>query len=239
MIANPNAPYARIAAALDTADPAQAEAWAASLAGRVGLLKVGLELFCLAGPGIVGRIAQHAPVFLDLKFHDIPNTVAGAVRSVCALRPAMLTIHAAGGAPMIAAAREAAEAAGGADRPAIIAVTVLTSTNAETLASTGVIGGPVQQVLRLARVALEAGADGLVCSPQEVAPLRAAFGAGPKLIVPGVRPPGAARGDQSRIATPAEAVGAGADWIVVGRPITQAADPAASADAIAAQIEAA
>ncbi|MBE9603462.1 orotidine-5'-phosphate decarboxylase [Acetobacteraceae bacterium H6797] len=237
MIARPNAPHARIAAALDTADPAQAEAWAASLAGRVGILKVGLELFCLAGPGIVSRIAQHAPVFLDLKFHDIPNTVAGAVRSACALKPAMLTIHAAGGAPMVTAAREAAEKAGGADRPAILAVTVLTSTNAETLASTGVIGGPVQQVLRLARVALEAGADGLVCSPQEVAPLRATFGPGPMLVVPGVRPPGAARGDQSRVATPAETVGSGADWIVVGRPITQAADMAASADSIAAQIE--
>jgi orotidine-5'-phosphate decarboxylase len=232
MIARPNSPGARITAALDTTDPVRAEAWASALAGRVGLFKVGLELFCAAGPGIVGRIAARAPVFLDLKFHDIPNTVAGAVRAVVPLRPAMLTVHAAGGPEMIAAARREAELAG-AERPAILAVTVLTSMDVPTLSAIGISGGPVQQVLRLARMALDSGADGLVCSPREVAPLRDAFGAGPMLVVPGVRPAGSARGDQSRIATPAEAIGAGADWIVVGRPITQSEDPAAMADAIA------
>jgi orotidine-5'-phosphate decarboxylase len=182
----------------------------------------------------VRRIATRAPVFLDLKLHDIPNTVAGAVRALAPLGPAMLTLHAAGGPAMVAAAREAAEAsAGGGVRPALLAVTVLTSLDAASLAATGVAGGTVQQVLRLARLALEAGADGLVCSPQEVARIRDAFGAAPLLVVPGVRPAGHATGDQARTATPAEAVAAGADWIVVGRPITGAADPIAAARAIA------
>ena len=234
----PHGAAARIAAALDTADLARAEALAAALAPpRCGVLKVGLELFGAAGPGAVRRIGAHAPVFLDLKLHDIPNTVAGAVRALLPLRPAMLTLHAAGGPAMIAAARTEAERVSG-KRPVLLAVTVLTSLDAATLAATGVVGGPVQQVLRLARLALEAGADGLVCSPQEVSRLRDAFGADPLLVVPGVRPAGSAAGDQARTATPAEAVAAGADWIVVGRPITAAADPAAAAAAIAAEIAA-
>jgi orotidine-5'-phosphate decarboxylase len=178
-------------------------------------------------------MARHRPVFLDLKLHDIPNTVAGAVRSLLPLRPAMMTLHAAGGAAMIAAARAEAEKAG-AERPMLLAVTVLTSIDAATLASTGVAASPADQVLRLARLALAAGADGLVCSPQEAGVLRAALGPAPFLVVPGVRPAGSAAGDQARTATPAEAVAAGADWIVVGRPITGAADPAAAAAAIAA-----
>ena len=226
----------RLVVALDTADPARARALSAGLAGRAGLLKVGLELFVAAGGEAVRQARQVAPVFLDLKFHDIPNTVAGAVRSACALGPAMLTIHAGGGAAMVAAAREAAEAAGGEDRPAILAVTVLTSLDAAALSATGVAGGPSQQVLRLARLALEAGADGLVCSPHEVSRLRDAFGEAPWLVVPGVRPAGAPAGDQARVATPAEAVAAGADWIVVGRPITRAADPAAAAEAVVAEL---
>jgi orotidine-5'-phosphate decarboxylase len=145
----------------------------------------------------------------------------------------MMTLHAAGGAAMIAAARAEAEKAG-ADRPMLLAVTVLTSIDAETLASTGVAASPADQVLRLARLALAAGADGLVCSPQEAGGLRAALGPAPFLVVPGVRPAGSAAGDQARTATPAEAVAAGADWIVVGRPITGASDPAAAAAAIAA-----
>ena len=235
MIARPTTPAARIIAALDTGDSDRAAALAVTLAGRCGVLKVGLELFGAAGGAAVTRIGTLAPVFLDLKLHDIPNTVAGAVRSLLPLAPAMLTIHAAGGPAMIAAARQAAEGAGAA-RPAILAVTVLTSIDAATLSDTGVSGGPVQQVLRLARLALEAGADGLVCSPQEVARLRDAFGGVPLLVVPGVRPAGSAAGDQARTATPAEAVAAGADWIVVGRPITGAADPAAAAAAIAASL---
>ncbi|WP_419898382.1 orotidine-5'-phosphate decarboxylase [Roseomonas sp. USHLN139] len=230
----PNA--AGIIAALDTPDAGQAEAWAGAVAPHVGLVKVGLELFCAEGLSVVTRIARHRPVFLDLKFHDIPNTVAGAVRSVCAARPAMLTLHGGGGAAMIEAARRAAEDRLGEDRPAILAVTVLTSFTAAGLAETGVSGGPAQQVLRLARLALAAGADGLVCSPHEVSRIRDAFGGDPLLVVPGVRPAGAAVGDQARVATPEETIAAGADWLVIGRPIMAAADPAAAAAAIAASI---
>ena len=226
---------AGIIAALDTQDPARAEAWAEALAPHVGCLKLGLEFFVANGAAAVGRVARHRPLFLDLKFHDIPNTVAGAVRSALALSPAMLTIHAAGGPAMVEAARRAAEEAGDA-RPAILAVTVLTSMDAATLSSTGVSGGPAQQVLRLARMALESGADGLVLSPREVPLIRGAHGAGPLLVVPGIRPAGSAAGDQSRIATPEETADAGADWLVIGRPITAAPDPAAAAVAIAASL---
>jgi orotidine-5'-phosphate decarboxylase len=198
------------------------------------VLKVGLELFCAAGAPAVEAIARHAPVFLDVKLHDIPNTVAGALRSLLPLRPAMVTLHAGGGPAMIAAARNQAEKAP--DRPLLLAVTVLTSMDAAALAATGVADTPAQQVLRLARMAVAAGADGLVCAPPEAALLRAELGPGPALVVPGVRPPGSDAGDQARIATPAEAVAAGADWIVVGRPITGAPDPAAAAAAIAAAL---
>jgi orotidine-5'-phosphate decarboxylase len=219
--------------ALDAPDLATAEAWARATAPHAGLLKVGLELFSAEGGAAVRRIAAHAPVFLDLKLHDIPNTVAGAVRSLSPLKPAWLTIHASGGAAMVAAAREAAEKAGGGTRIRILAVTVLTSLDAAALAETGVAGGPVQQVLRLGRLAVAAGADGLVCSPREVAPLRDALGEGPALVVPGVRPAGSAADDQARTATPEEMAAAGADFVVVGRPITRAADPGAAAAAIA------
>ena len=232
----PAAAAARIIAAIDTPDLGRAEALAGALAPpRCGVLKLGLELFSAQGPEAVRRIGARAPIFLDLKLHDIPNTVAGAVRSLLPLRPAMLTLHAGGGAAMIAAAREAAESAGAA-RPILLAVTVLTSIDAATLASTGVGDTPAAQVVRLGRLAMAAGADGLVCSPQEVAPLRDALGAAPVLVVPGVRPAGSALGDQARTATPAEAVAAGADWIVVGRPITGAVDPAAAAAAIAVSL---
>jgi orotidine-5'-phosphate decarboxylase len=233
----PGSAAARIIPAIDTADPARAAALAVALAPGCGALKLGLELFTAQGPEAVRRITPRAPVFLDLKLHDIPNTVAGAVRSLLPLRPAMLTLHASGGPAMIAAAREAAEAAGAA-RPIILAVTVLTSIDAATLAETGVAGGTVQQVLRLARMALAAGADGLVCSPQEVARIRDACGQAPMLVVPGVRPAGSALGDQARVATPEEAVEAGADWVVIGRPITGAADPAAALAAIVAGLPA-
>jgi orotidine-5'-phosphate decarboxylase len=235
MLARPASPAARLVAALDTPELARAEGWAAALAPEVGVLKVGLELFTALGPEAVRRIGAHGPVFLDLKLHDIPNTVAGAVRSLLPLRPAMLTLHASGGAAMISAAREAAEA-DGTGRPILLAVTVLTSIDAATLASTGVAASTAEQVVRLARLAMAAGADGLVCSPHEVAPIRAALGQGPVLVVPGVRPAGSAVGDQARVATPREAVEAGADWIVLGRPLTQAADPAATARAIAASL---
>ena len=219
-------------AALDTADPVQAATWADALAPHCGVLKLGLEFYLAAGPAGMRCVTQR-PVFLDLKLHDIPNTVAGAVRAVLPLRPHMLTLHAAGGGAMIEAARRTAD---GADRPLLLAVTVLTSLDSSALHATGVAGGPRQQVLRLARPALGAGADGVVCSAQEAAMLRGALGAGPVLVVPGIRPAGTESADQARTMTPRQAAEAGADWIVVGRPITSSSDPAAAAAAIAAEL---
>jgi orotidine-5'-phosphate decarboxylase len=221
--------------ALDTADPQLARRWASAVAPHCGMLKLGLEFFLSNGADGVRQI-DDLPIFLDLKLHDIPNTVAGGVRAVLPMAPGLLTLHAAGGTAMIEAARRAADEAG-AHRPKLLAVTVLTSLNAEALHETGVAGGPRQQVLRLARLALAAGADGLVCSPQEVAMLRDSLGAGPLLVVPGIRPAGAAMGDQARTMTPGEAARAGADWLVVGRPITHAADPAEAAASIAAELQ--
>ena len=227
-------PARRLIAAIDTADAARARALVEAVAPHCGLVKLGLEAFCALGPSVLESAADSA-VFLDLKLHDIPNTVAGAVRALLPGKPAMLTLHASGGSAMIAAARDAAEAAGEA-RPILLAVTVLTSLSAAALAETGVADAPVAQVLRLARLALAAGADGLVCGPREIAALRDALGKTPVLVVPGIRPAGAAQGDQARVATPEAAISAGADYIVVGRPITAAPDPAAAAAAIAAAI---
>jgi orotidine-5'-phosphate decarboxylase len=218
-------------AALDTPDMAQARGWAEALVPPCGMVKLGLEFFAAHGPEGVRALAGR-PVFLDLKLHDIPNTVAGAVRAVLTLRPALLTLHAAGGAAMLRAARAAA----GADGPKLLAVTVLTRLDAAALRETGVTEAPETQVLRLARLALAAGCDGLVCAPTEVAMLRAALGPAPLLVVPGIRPAGGAGDDQARTLSPRAAAEAGADWLVVGRPITQAADPRAAATAIAAEI---
>ena len=227
---------AGLIAALDSTDPDQVLAWSRAVAPHCGMIKLGLEFFL--SNGLAGlRAIDARPVFLDLKLHDIPNTVAGAVRAVLPGRPAMLTLHAAGGSAMIAAARRAADDAGP-QRPVLLAVTVLTSLDAETLHATGVAGGPRQQVLRLARLALDAGADGLVCSAHEVAMLRAALGSGPTLVVPGIRPVGSDAGDQARVMTPRAASDAGADWLVVGRPITAAADPARAARQICAELAA-
>jgi orotidine-5'-phosphate decarboxylase len=217
----------RLIVAIDTTDPARAASLARAVAPHCGLLKLGLEFFVANGPAGVRAITGR-PVFLDLKLHDIPNTVAGAVRAVLPLAPRMLTLHAAGGAAMIAAARDAAEAAGP-DRPLLLGVTVLTSLDAAGLAATGVADEPTRQVLRLGRLAVAAGADGLVCSAHEVAALRAELGPAVKLVVPGIRPEGSRADDQARTMTPREALAAGADWIVVGRPITAAADPAQAA----------
>ena len=225
---------AGLVVALDTADIDQARAWAGALAPHCGMLKLGLEFVLAQGPAGVRAVAGR-PVFLDLKLHDIPNTVAGAIRAVLPLRPRMLTVHAGGGPAMIEAARQAVDAAGD-DAPLLLAVTVLTSLDSSALHATGVAGGPRQQVLRLARLALDAGADGIVCSAHEASMLRDALGAGPVLVVPGIRPLGAAAGDQARTMAPREAVDAGADWIVVGRPITGSADPAAAAAAIMMEI---
>ena len=227
-------PRQRLIAAIDTADLSRARDLIQVVAPHCGLVKLGLEAFCALGPAAFDAAGQK-PVFLDLKLHDIPNTVAGAVRALLPRRPSMLTIHAGGGAAMIEAARNAAET-GGTARPILLAVTVLTSISAGALSETGVAGGPRQQVLRLARLALGSGADGLVCSADEIALLRDAFGAGPVLVVPGIRPKGADAGDQARVATPEAAIAAGADYIVVGRPITSAADPASAAQAIARSI---
>ncbi len=224
----------KLIAAIDTGNASRAAALVAAVAPHCGFIKLGLEFFLGNGAGGVAAAAAGADIFLDLKLHDIPNTVAGAVRSLLPLQVAMLTVHAGGGGAMVAAA--VAAAAQSPRPPKILAVTVLTSLDAAALSDTGVAGGPRQQVLRLARLALAAGADGLVCSAHEIAPLRDAFGAAPLLVVPGIRPAGAAAQDQARVMTPPDAVAAGASYIVVGRPITEAADPGAAAARIAASI---
>jgi orotidine-5'-phosphate decarboxylase len=222
----------RICAALDFPSWQRAAAFARAIAPAVGMLKVGLELFVAEGPPVVrAAAALGRPVFLDLKLHDIPATVEGAARSAAATGASLLTVHASGGAEMV---RAAVRGAGPATR--VLAVTVLTSLDAAALAAIGRAGPAEAAVVRLARLAVDAGAGGLVCSPQEVAAVRAAVGPAPLLVVPGVRPPGAAKGDQARVATPEDAVRAGADVIVVGRPLRDAPDPVAAARAIAASI---
>ncbi len=236
MIARPASAAERLIVALDLAEAEEAAALARALKGSVGLVKVGLELFVAAGPEGTARVAAAGlPLFLDLKLHDIPNTVAGAVRAAASLGASMLTVHAAGGEAMIAAAREAAEAATG-SRPLLLAITVLTSLAGRDLDAIGLAGPPEAAVLRLARLALAAGAEGLVCSPCEVAMLRSALGPEPILVVPGVRPAGSPADDQRRTMTPREAVSAGADWLVIGRPITRSPDPLAAARAMAASL---
>ncbi len=222
----------RLIAAIDTPDMEAAAALIRAVAPHCGMVKIGLEFFLRNGPAGLAA-AGGTPVFLDLKLHDIPNTVAGAVRSLLPLGAKMLTVHAAGGAAMITAAREAA---GAADRPMILAVTVLTSLDAEALNGIGVAGGTTQQVLRLGRLALEAGADGLVCAARELPQLRDAFGLKPILVTPGIRPAGFAHGDQARTETPEVAVAAGASYIVVGRPISGSANPGQAAADIAGAI---
>lgn len=226
--------------ALDTTDPAQAERWAGQLAGLVGGLKLGLEFFCANGPDAIRRIAADGmPLFLDLKLHDIPNTVAAAMRAIVPLTPVLTTIHAGGGLTMMRAAVEAAAEAAeriGVTRPRVVAVTVLTSIDHAELACLGVADGPAAQVRRLALLARQAGCDGVVCSPHELEELRTVCGPDFTLVVPGIRPAGAAMGDQKRVLTPREAVLRGADVLVIGRPITAAADPLAAARAINAEI---
>jgi orotidine-5'-phosphate decarboxylase len=226
------APHERICLPLDYPSFAAAEPLARSLAPHVGMLKVGLELFTAEGPPAVrAAAALGRPIFLDLKLHDIPNTVEGAARSAAATGETLLTVHAAGGAEMV---RAAVKGAGPGVR--ILAVTVLTSLDAAALQGIGLAGPPEAAVVRLARLAVDAGAGGIVCSPHEVAAVRAAVGAAPLLVVPGVRPAGSAKGDQARVATPEQAVAAGADVIVVGRPLRDAPDPVAAAKAIAASL---
>ena len=220
----------RLIVALDFPDASAALACADKLAGSVSWFKVGLELYLAAGDSVVSELKRRGHhVFLDLKLHDIPNTAASAVRSLARLEPDLLTVHAAGGRAMLTAASEAARSLP--HPPRLLAVTVLTSMDAAALAETGVSASPVEQVLRLARLAAECGLDGMVCSPAEVAALHSAL---PKalLVTPGIRPAGADAGDQKRIATPQFALAAGASKLVIGRPITAAADPKAAAQAI-------
>ena len=222
-------PRERLCAALDFPSWREAEPFARAVAPEVGMLKVGLEIFAAEGPAAVrAAAALSRPVFLDLKLHDIPHTVEGAARSAARSGAALLTVHASGGAGMVEAA---VRGAGPSVR--VLAVTVLTSLDEAALSRLGLAGPAEAAAVRLARLAVEAGATGLVCSPLEVAAVRAAVGPKPLLVVPGVRPPGAARGDQARVATPAEAVRGGADVVVVGRPLREGPDPAAAARAIA------
>ncbi len=235
-------PQERIFVGLDTPDIDKAARLAKMLVGSVGGVKIGKELFTAQGPDGVRLAAGGAPLFLDLKFHDIPNTVAGAVRAAVHLRPKILNVHASGGRAMMTAAAEAAREAAedlGVARPKVIAVTVLTSLDADDLAEVGQMGPPEAQVERLARLTQDSGLDGVVCSPREIALLRRACGPDFLLVVPGIRPTWAAAGDQKRIMTPEDAITAGADHLVIGRPITAAEDPLAAARRIAADLEAA
>jgi orotidine-5'-phosphate decarboxylase len=220
-------PGARIAVALDVPTLGEAEALARVLAGRVGWFKVGLELFVAHGPAAVAAIAAHGPVFLDLKLHDIPTTVARAVRSAAGVGAGLLTVHAAGGPTMLRAAREAAG-----DDVRLVAVTVLTSLGPEDLAALRLPPAD-ERVPHLASLAVDAGLDALVCAPADLGAVRAAVGAAPLLITPGIRAAADAADDHARARGPVEAVAAGADLLVVGRPITRADDPAAAATAIA------
>jgi orotidine-5'-phosphate decarboxylase len=221
----------RLIVALDVPSAAASAELVKKLEGTCRWFKVGLELFTAAGPAVVESLtARGYSVFLDLKFHDIPNTVAGAVRSAATLGVRMLNVHAAGGPAMLAAAKSALN--GVSNPPELLAVTVLTSMDQAQLAASGIARSPAEQVELLARMCISAGINGFVCSPQEVAMLRALTGPSGVLVIPGIRPAGSDKGDQKRIATPADAIRAGASHLVVGRPITQAASPADAAQAL-------
>jgi orotidine-5'-phosphate decarboxylase len=222
-------PGPRVIVALDFPDMMSAFGLAARLDPAVCAVKVGKELFTAAEAGLVRELVRRGfRVFLDLKFHDIPNTVAQACAAATRLGVWMIDVHAAGGAAMLAAARDAVAktaAAEGRTPPLLIAITVLTSLGADDLAAIGVAGTAEAQVLRLARLAQTCGLDGVVCSAQEAAMLRAACGADFKLVTPGIRPAGTEAHDQARVMTPEAAIAAGADYLVIGRAITGAADP--------------
>ena len=220
---------APIAVALDTPDLETAAVWARAVTPYVTVLKVGMELFYRGGPDVVDVVRGGSKVglFLDLKLHDIPNTVGAAARSVARLKPQYLTVHASGGSDMVKAAVEAAPDV------AIAAVTVLTSLDEDDLAEIGLSGPALDAARRLAVLAVAAGARALVCSPREVAAIRAEVGPGITLITPGVRPAGADAQDQARVATPEQALADGADLLVLGRPITGSSDPAGAAARIA------
>jgi orotidine-5'-phosphate decarboxylase len=232
----------KIIVALDVPSADAALRVAQKLHGHVGMFKVGKEVFTAAGPAIVRNLlAEDNQVFLDLKFHDIPNTVRAATQQAAMLGVSLLTIHASGGRKMIVAAAEgvhaAAKARGVGQPTRVLAVTALTSLGAEDLAEVGFQGSPEEVVVRLARLAQAAGADGVVTSPREIGVIRQACGPDFLIVTPGIRPATSGSDDQARTATPESAIRAGADYLVIGRPITGAADPAAAADAIAAEME--
>ncbi len=225
----------RIIIALDYPDAEAANVLLAQLDPARCRVKVGKELFTAAGPAFVSKlVAQGFDVFLDLKFHDIPNTVAKACQAAAGLGVWMLNVHALGGGRMLAAAREAIDNSD--HRPLLIAVTILTSMGPAELEQIGLTGDAKEYVRRLALLAQEAGIDGVVCSPLEVAMLRQHIDPSFKLVTPGIRPKGADAGDQTRIMTPAEAIAAGSDYLVIGRPITQQPDPMAALAAIEQEI---
>ena len=231
-------PIDRILVPLDTDDVAWAAKLAAQLKGYVGGVKLGKQFFTANGPFGVNKIACVGhPIFMDLKFHDIPNTVASAVRSLHRLQPFMLNVHASGGGAMmkaaVAANKEAKET-----RPLLLGVTMLTSLSECDLKEIGVSSDSGQQVVRLAKLAQDCGMDGVVCSPLEITLLRKACGDEFKLVVPGVRPSWASSNDQKRVATPAEAITRGADYLVIGRPITAADDPVNAAARIGEELAA-
>jgi orotidine-5'-phosphate decarboxylase len=232
----------KLIVALDVDTPTQALALVKELRDVAGMFKIGSQLFTLAGPPIVKDvIASGAKVFLDLKFHDIPHQVAGAAASVAQLGVSLFTLHASGGTEMMRRAVEAVTEVAereGKTRPAVLAVSVLTSMDAAALSQIGINSSPEESVLRLVKLAEQSGVDGVVASPQEAATIRTTVANREFLIVtPGIRPAGNDVGDQRRVATPAAALNAGASYLVVGRPITAAADPVAAARAIAAEIE--
>jgi len=223
--------------ALDVNGLAEIDRYAEMLAGNVGMFKVGKELFTSCGPEAVRAVQRHGgQVFLDLKYHDIPNTVARAMLEAARLGVQLANLHALGGAEMMETAAAAVRKEFGDDRPRLLAVTILTSSTAETLRGVGIDLPLEQMVVKLAKLAQEAGMDGVVASPLEIGPIRAACGPDFLIVTPGVRPSFAAIDDQKRVMTPAEAVSAGADYLVIGRPIAKAADPAAAAEMITDEI---
>ena len=214
----------RIIVALDFSSEKQVLEFISQLEPSMCKLKVGKELFTLAGPDLVRQLVDNGfDIFLDLKFHDIPNTVARACKAATDLGVWMLNVHALGGRHMLIAAREALETSS--NRPLLIAVTILTSMGQEDLQEIGLNGTPEDNVLRLANLTKEAGLDGVVCSSREVANIRLAQGEAFTLVTPGIRPAGSEAGDQIRIMTPVDAIQAGSNYLVIGRPITQSADP--------------
>ncbi|HZY72634.1 MAG TPA: orotidine-5'-phosphate decarboxylase [Edaphobacter sp.] len=230
----PLQPKDQLAVALDFPSAKLALDLVERLNGSCLWFKVGMELYYAAGNSLVETLRSRGfNVFLDLKLHDIPNTVAGAVRSATQAGASLLTIHAAGGLAMMSAAAEAAAVPGA---PRLLAVTVLTSMDAAELTAVGVSASPAEQVLLLARLSRQAGIDGLVCSAEEAGALRAELGRETLLVVPGIRPGGSEVGDQKRVATPRTAIERGASMLVVGRPITRAADPAQAAESILKEI---